>query len=276
MGELTACASMPAMMLKIASALALMAVMATCAPETESEVLMAITALKKKGATRADCAELAKRTCKEVEAEVTNNQRVMDKLKDGSQCVSLGQREVTKATTHYKTTLTRLKSAKVAVFKAKTKKLHFVDRKYKDMVPGNCNWVFGSRAYLSAHTTLKRTTKIKITLDGALTEAKRVMHVAIASARRQVKHCHCATKKLRDRLWKTVGNAKLIKKQNRAHTKCKMMSCVLAGTNIRAAKCQGSLPTLRNKRLISATERVSGCASGITKLSTRKQVRRRV
>merc|ERR1711881_246637 len=234
MGELTACAAMPAMMLKIASALA----------------LMAITALKKKGATHADCAELAKRTCKEVEAEVTNNQRVMDKLKDGSQCVSLGQREVTKATTHYKTTLTRLKSAKVAVFKAKTKKLHFVDRKYKDMVPGNCNWVFGSRAYLSAHTTLKRTTKIKITLDGALTEAKRVMHVAIASARRQVKHCHCAPKKLRDRLWKTVGNAKLIKKQNRAHT-----------------KCQGSLPSLRNKRLISATERVSGCASGITKLS---------
>jgi len=255
-------------MMKTIIALALVAALAACAPEVNDEVLADISALKKGGATHADCEDLAKTTCKEVEAEVTNNQRVLDSLKDGSQCLRLGQREVRKATIHFRKTMTSLKSAKVAVFKASKVKIHFLDRKFSDLKYGKCGWVFTSRQYLAAHRSFKRSVSMKLTWTGRTREAKRVLHLAIASARRQVKKCHCATKKVRDRLWKKMTNASTLARQRRAHQKCKMMSCVLSGTKLTEKKCQSRLKSLKHKRLISATERVRGCPKGLTRLVT--------
>merc|ERR1712010_270529 len=241
--------------MKTIIALALVAALAACAPEVNDEVLADISALKKGGATHKDCEDLAETTCKEVEAEVTTNQRVLDSLKDGSQCLRLGQREVRKATIHFRKTMTRLQSAKVAVFKASKVRIHFLDRKFSDLKYGKCGWVFTSRQYLAAHRSFKRSVSMKLTWTGRTHEAKRVLHLAIASARRQVKKCHCATKKVRDRL-------------------CKKMSCVLSGTKLTEKKCQSRLKSLKHKRLISATERVRGCPKGLTRLVTHDHPRK--
>jgi hypothetical protein len=78
--------------------------------------------------------------------------------------------------------------------------------------------------------------------NGKQAEAYKSWQIAIKNAAKQKRLCHCDAQVTAKKLWSTVGNSKLISKQNRAHQKCKMMTCVLAGTSISSAKCRGSLP----------------------------------
>merc|ERR1712227_945598 len=65
------------------------------AHDAENDVLLeanaAIDLMKKKGATEADCKDLAKTSCEEVEKERANDQRLINKQKTGRHCVNLGQ-----------------------------------------------------------------------------------------------------------------------------------------------------------------------------------------
>merc|ERR1711939_1144838 len=56
---------------------------------------------KKKGATEADCKDLAKTTCKEVVDEQIKDQKVIDSQSNGSECDKLGVKEVTRTVKHY-------------------------------------------------------------------------------------------------------------------------------------------------------------------------------
>merc|ERR1712159_675892 len=48
-----------------------------------SEVSSSIESMKKKGATEADCKDLAKTSCKEVEKERSTDQKIINKLETG-------------------------------------------------------------------------------------------------------------------------------------------------------------------------------------------------
>merc|ERR1711965_1210048 len=66
-----------------------------------SEATELIATMKKKGATEADCKDLAKTTCKEVLSEAKKAQKIIDSQSSGAECDRLGQRTVIYATRHY-------------------------------------------------------------------------------------------------------------------------------------------------------------------------------
>merc|ERR550537_542882 len=69
--------------------------------ETVAEATEFVEAMKKKGATEADCKDLAKTTCKEVLSEVKKDQKVIDSQSSGIECNKLGVKAVTYAVKHY-------------------------------------------------------------------------------------------------------------------------------------------------------------------------------
>jgi len=219
------------------------------------EVRSAVDSMKKKGATEADCKDLAKTSCKEVEKSRSTNQNMLNNLKTGSACPALGQKAVAKAKTHYTNTKNTWNTKKTALTNAKNKRVTFASQRYSSMAPGNCGFVFSSRNYLNAKSALNAAIKAEQVWNGKQAEAYKSWQIAIKNAAKQKRLCHCDAQVTAKKLWSTVGNSKLINKQNRAHQKCKMMTCVLAGTSISSAKCRGSLPALRNKKLTAATNR---------------------
>merc|ERR1712216_692453 len=79
------------------------------------EVTTEVSDLKKKGATEADCKDLAVTTCNEVLKDRSNSQTLLDSLKSGKHCVTLGQSGVRKALAHYHRTKRTWMQMKVKV-----------------------------------------------------------------------------------------------------------------------------------------------------------------
>merc|ERR1719262_2000114 len=213
--------------------------------------------------------DLAKTSCKEVERERSTNQKMLNKLENGSKCPSLGQGAVAKAWGHYTTTKNSWNRSKQTLSNARNRRVTFSSQRYNTMQRGNCGFVFSSRNYLNAKRALDNAVRQELILKGKTSGAHTAWRLAVAAAAKLKRICHCDVQVTARNLWKTVGSAKLIKKQNRAHTKCKMMGCVLKGTNVRAAKCQGSLPALRNKVLTTGASRES-CAGHVTTAAKNK------
>merc|ERR1712188_167172 len=69
--------------------------------EIHSEAIELISDMKKKGATEADCKDLAKTTCKEVVDQQIKDQKVINSQSNGSECDKLGVKEVTRTVKHY-------------------------------------------------------------------------------------------------------------------------------------------------------------------------------
>merc|ERR1712072_23241 len=215
-----------------------------------------IDAMKKKGATEADCKDLAKTSCKAVEDEVSNDQKKINAQKDGNQCTHLGVAAVRKATVEYHRTVTEHKKAKHKVSVTHSANVHIGHHVYSSLRAGNCNFAFGSRAYLTAKANYESSVKIEAMWTGKVRESLRAKLLVEASSRRQIKKCRCDTKKARNSLWSIVTSRSRRTKQVRAHEKCKMMACVLNGTPLSSSKCKSNLQRLVNKRLVSATESV--------------------
>merc|ERR1711907_249518 len=75
---------------------------ATTHEDSYSQATDLIQDMKKKGATEADCKDLAKTTCKEVMSEVRKDQQVINSQATGIHCNKLGHRGVYNAKIHYK------------------------------------------------------------------------------------------------------------------------------------------------------------------------------
>merc|ERR1719198_1554569 len=74
---------------------------ATTQEDSYSQATDLIQDMKKKGATEADCKDLAKTMCKEVLSEVKKDQKVIDSQSSGIECNKLGVKAVTYAVKHY-------------------------------------------------------------------------------------------------------------------------------------------------------------------------------
>jgi hypothetical protein len=228
-------------------------------PDAIDEILVdvnaGINAMKSKGAKESDCLDLAKTSCKEVERERSINQGLLNKLPDGSKCPPLGQGQVTKTKNHYLKTKTTWKTMKYRLTVAKNKRVYFANQKFNTMTKGNCGFVFSSRNYLNAKKALDSAILNERVWKGKTSEAHKAWQTAIKIAAKRKHICLCDAQVTASHVWSTVANSKLVAKQNRAHTKCKMMSCILKGKNVRSAQCQGSLPGLKHKVLTAATRK---------------------
>merc|ERR1712110_1148945 len=208
--------------------------------EIHFEATELISDMKKKGATEADCKDLAKTTCKEVAGEQTKDQKVIDSQSNGSECDKLGVKQWTKT--------------KKTITKWATYKINLGTKSFISLKAGKCGFIFVSRSYKTIYARYHRAVKYERTVRGWVTEAKKAVTISKRSQKNQQEKCRCAVVKRRDSIWRTVNNSKKRARQLKALQKCKMMQCVLSGTPASSSKCKAVLKKLRNKRLTRRTE----------------------
>merc|ERR1711881_331168 len=217
--------------------------------EIHSETIELISDMKKKGATEADCKDLAKTTCKEVADEQTKDQKVIDSQSNGSECDKLGVKQVSYTVKHYHKRVKQWTISKWATYKINLGTKSFISLK-----AGKCGFIFASRSYRTVYARYHRAVKYERTVRGWVIEAKKAIVIAKRSQKNQQEKCRCAVVKRRDTIWRTINNSKKGARQLKALQKCKMMQCVLSGTPVSSSKCKAVLKKLRNKRLSSKTE----------------------
>merc|ERR1712054_196075 len=222
--------------------------------EIQSEAIELISDMKKKGATEADCKDLAKTTCKEVVDEQIKDQKVIDSQSNGSECDKLGVKEVTRTVKHYHKRVKQWTTSKKTITKWATHRINLGTKTFISLKPGKCGFIFASRSYRTVYARYHRAVKYERTVRGWVIEAKKAITIAVRSQKNQQEKCRCAVVKRRDTLWRTINNSKKRARQLKALQKCKMMQCVLSGTPVSSSKCKAVLEKLRNKRLSSKTE----------------------
>merc|ERR1712139_410713 len=227
---------------------------ATTHEESASEATELIETMKKKGATVADCKDLAKTTCKEVKDEIKTQQKGIDRQSSGKECLRLGHKMVVQATRHYHKRMQQWKISKKRIVTYQQTKINLGVKTFISLKAGKCGFIFTSRSYRSTYLKYHRAIKYERTVRGWVIESKKAMKYAITVRRNLQEKCHCAVVKRRDTIWRNVNSRKIKARQLKALQKCKMMQCVLAGINISNKKCRAVLPRLRNKVLHRTTE----------------------
>merc|ERR1712093_873445 len=222
--------------------------------EIHSEAIELISDMKKKGATEADCKDLAKTTCREVVDEQIKDQKVIDSQSNGSECDKLGVKEVTRTVKHYHKRVKQWTASKKTITKWANHRINLGVKTFISLKAGKCGFIFTSRSYRSTYVKYHRAIKYERTVRGWVIESKKAMKYAITVRRNLQEKCHCAVVKRRDAIWRSVNSRKIKARQLKALQKCKMMQCVLAGISISDKRCRASLPRLRNKVLYKWTE----------------------
>jgi len=234
--------------------------------EVQSDVEM----MKKKGATEADCKDLAKTTCKEVLSDSGNSQKVIDRQSSGAECTKLFQKTINILRTNYYKQVKLWNAYKKAVTRSASARVAIGSRKFRELKPGKCGFVFTSKYYLAAKRRYNHYVTLERTYRGRVYEAKKAWTTARKTQKNMQEKCRCKVVKRRDTLWKTVNNSAKRAKAAKALAKCKMMQCVLAGTPPSNKKCKAVLPKLRNKKLDRLTEHAH--SSGICHRRHRENV----
>merc|ERR1712205_15908 len=225
--------------------------------EIHSEATELISDMKKKGATEADCKDLAKTTCKEVVDEQVKDQKVIDSQSNGSECDKLYVKQVTYTVKHYHKRVKQWTTSKKTITKWATHRINLGTKTFISLKAGKCGFIFASRSYRTIYARYHRAVKYERTVRGWVIEAKKAIVIAKRSQKNQQEKCRCNVKKRRDTIWRTINNAKKRSRQLKALQKCKMMQCVLAGTSLKSSKCRAHLPALRNKKLYYKVEKTS-------------------
>merc|ERR1719171_1291000 len=227
---------------------------ATTHEDSYSQATDLIQDMKKKGATEADCKDLAKTTCKEVLSEVKKDQTVIDSQSSGIECNKLGVTVVTVSVKHYHKRVKQWTISKKAITKWATHKINLGVKTFISLKPGKCGFIFASRSYRSIYARYHRAVKYERTVRGWVIEAKKAVVITKRSQKNQQEKCRCAVVKRRDTLWRTINTRKKRTRQAKALAKCKMMQCVLNGTPVSNKKRKGFLPVLKNKKLYRLVE----------------------
>merc|ERR1712178_223846 len=222
--------------------------------EALSEATELIATMKKKGATEADCKDLAKTTCKEVLSEVKKAQKIIDSQSSGAECDRLGQRTVIYATRHYHKRMTQWRIAKKTITTLAHTKINLGVKTFISLKPGKCGFIFSSRIYRSTYAKYTRAVKYERTVRGWVIESKKALHRVRIQQKKMQEKCRCSVVKRRDSIWLKFNSSKSRARQLKALQKCKMMQCVLKGIKTSNKQCRATLPSLRNKVLSRNTE----------------------
>merc|ERR1719409_1460108 len=207
-----------------------------------------IKEMQKKGATEADCKDLAETSCKEVRREVRVNQGLINKLTTGSECISRGQGDIKKMTLEWEHEKKIHQQMKIKVSETLKRRVKITSQRYSQLKPGRCGFIFSSRDYLAVHHAYRHAIKVELSYRGRVSEA-----------------------------WNAVVRDRRTAK--RMVDKCLMMTCVLNGTRLTSRSCKGTLPRLVRKHLHRDTQRAScsGSSRGpVRKMSSVKQPTRRL
>merc|ERR1711868_62421 len=181
---------------------------ATTHEDSYSQATDLIQDMKKKGATEADCKDLAKTTCKEVLSEVKKDQTVIDSQSSGIECNKLGVRAVEVAVKHYHKRVRQWTISKKTITKWATHKINLGVKTFISLKPGKCGFIFASRSYRSIYAKYHRAVKYERTVRGWVIEAKKAVVITKRSQKNQQEKCRCAVAKRRDTIWRTINTKK--------------------------------------------------------------------
>merc|ERR1712196_113111 len=192
---------------------------ATTHEDSYSQATDLIQDMKKKGATEADCKDLAKTTCKEVLSEVKKDQTVIDSQSSGIECNKLGVRAVEVAVKHYHKRVRQWTISKKTITKWATHKINLGVKTFISLKPGKCGFIFASRSYRSIYAKYHRAVKYERTVRGWVIEAKKAVVITKRSQKNQQEKCRCAVAKRRDTIWRTINTKKKRVRQAKALAK---------------------------------------------------------
>jgi len=237
--------------------------------ETQADV----SNMKKKGATNADCLDLAKTTCKDTIAENKRAQTSINSVSDGSKCHLRGRRGVIKALAHYRRTKKTWMTAKVSVTTASNAYVKITSQKFSTLKFKKCQFVFTSRSYRSAKAKYNRAVRVELSWRGRVSESHKMYLRYVKIAALMVRRCHCSTKLRATARWTLETKKSHLVQMAKAFAKCKMMQCVLNGTKLTDKKCRGKLKTLVKKTLSKSTQKVVCKGTHKKKGPDRKELR---
>merc|ERR1711976_989967 len=227
---------------------------ATTHEDSYSQATDLIQDMKKKGATEADCKDLAKTTCKEVLSEVKKDQTVIDSQSSGIECNKLGVSAVEFSVNHYHKRVRQWTISKKTITTLAHTKINLGVKTFISLKPGKCGFIFSSRIYRSTYAKYTRAVKYERTVRGWVIESKKALHRVRIQQMKMQEKCRCSVVKRRDSIWLKFNSSKSRARQLKALQKCKMMQCVLKGIKTSNKQCRATLPSLRNKVLSRKTE----------------------
>merc|ERR1712224_624696 len=171
-----------------------------------SEARETLSQMQAAGKSDKDCRKLVDETKKEINTNVNTNQKVIDGLPDGSQCMNLGQENV-KKTTELKIKADKDEKTKCdEVKKAASASVDFGSRTFSSLTVGKCSSFYSSSAYTTAKTRYTSAVAACNKAKGAAAEAAKAVTSANAAAEKAKNECLCKTKKDHDKAF-TDGNA---------------------------------------------------------------------
>merc|ERR1712144_196007 len=146
-----------------------------------SEARETLSQMQAAGKSDKDCRKLVDETKKEINTNVNTNQKVIDGLPDGSQCMNLGQDNV-KKTTELKIKADKDEKTKCdEVKKAASASVDFGSRTFSSLTVGKCSSFYSSSAYTTAKTRYTSAVAACNKAKGAAAEAAKAVTTANAA-----------------------------------------------------------------------------------------------
>jgi len=201
------------------------------------------------------CLDLATATEKEVKDNVKQQQDMLNKLPNGSQCNSRGQDLIKKAEANKRDADRKVSDANKKVAAANNANVVWGKAPFNSIQKGKCEQFYNGNAYRTAASRFATATATKQKAQGAAQEAKNGVALAKEQAASLVKQCQCNTATAHAKM---LGDAKKkSESQNKAAwTKAAHLRCVIKG--ISASKCRvPTMPTVTAPRLVGAS--LSAC-----------------
>jgi len=228
-----------------------------------SEATELIATMKKKGATEADCKDLAKTTCKEVLSEAKKAQKIIDSQSSGAECDRLGQRTVIYATRHYHKRMTQWRIAKKTITTLSRTKINLGVKTFISLKPGKCGFIFSSRIYRSTYHKYTRAVRYERTVRGWVIESKKALHRVRIQQKKMQEKCRCSVVKRRDSIWRRLSSRKTRARQLKA---LRRERAAKASAREQKAKHHENVPRLQNAPTRSAPENASAATRPVSVL----------
>jgi len=208
-----------------------------------------------------ECRDLATASKKAVEEDVTNDQKILDALPDGSNCKDEGQGLVTSSKSARDKADKDESDAKKKLDKAAAVNVDFGSIPYNTLVPGQCGTFFNHANYKAAKSALDAAQKAHDKAKGTKAAAQKAFDDALAAASKAKDECLCKTKKAHDAAWAEVKKSapKTGVDWKTAHN----LLCVLDGTAV--SKCVvPPEPKVKQPKIVAAAAAMDGkkCSLG--------------
>merc|ERR1712166_339977 len=227
------------------AALALVAALPLEESAVSEEAKSAVSQLLSIGKSSSACMSLADATIKEVKDSMKDAQKILDTIKDGSQCKKVGESLVSKATNSVVSASKANVDATAAANAACSAEVTFKPQSLSSLKNGECGFVTTDPAFLLAKKTCKQMKKSTEKAKGAIDGAKTALVNVKKAAKDEKKKCRCAAQKSHKVALEAAGKVNSAANK-KAWDKAHNMQCVLNGQST----CKvPSLPSLRTPTL---------------------------